>query len=269
MVATEFSLMQLQNWMMGMLIQHVPVLSGCDPENLDVTDVVNSSKRLSAVRHLDIYRYSYIARLRACMKSQFSALAYALGDELFESFADQYLDAYPSESYTLNALGERFADFLEQTRPDAGEPQKESWPDFMIELAEFEYALSELFDEKAKETGQCDEDKPDDLLTINPVLRLFSQRFPICKYYLEFTRGANPQLPFPEESFSAVTRNNYKLGLFTIRAAQYHFLKFMQHGKSVEKAKEELVKNLNCNRADVDAVWPVWRKSFIASGFLI
>src|ERR1700733_1314411 len=93
-----FSLIQLQNWMQGMLVQHVPVADG----DVTVEDVVSASKRLSAVRHLNIYRQSYIARLRACMQNQFGALAYALGAELFELFADQYLDSTPSESYTLN-----------------------------------------------------------------------------------------------------------------------------------------------------------------------
>src|SRR6202008_4858565 len=111
-----------------------------------VEDIVNQSQRLSAVHHLDLYRHSYIARLRSCMQSQFSALAYALGSELFELFADQYLDTYPSESYTLNTLGEKFAIFLQEPRPDAGQEPKETWPDFMIELAGFEYALSKIFD---------------------------------------------------------------------------------------------------------------------------
>ena len=266
---SPFSLNQLQNWMQAMLVQHVPVLNGECGGDVPVGKVVNASTRLSAVKHLDIYRHSYIARLRSCMQNQFSALAYTLGPQLFESFADQYLDAYPSESYTLNTLGERFEDFLEQTRPDAGEEQKEMWPDFMIELAGFEYALSEIFDEKAtrNDTVCAGHDIPDESLSLAPVFRLFHHRFPICKYYLEFTQDKNPELPFPEESFCAVTRSDYKLGLFTVRGAQYHFLKSMQHGRTIEEAKTQLVNNFHFERTDIDALWPEWRKNFIASGF--
>ena len=79
--------------------------------------LVNDSSRLSAEQHLGIYRRGYIARLRECMKNQFSALNYALGDKLFQMFADEYLGAHPSVSYTLSELGRKFPDFLEATRP--------------------------------------------------------------------------------------------------------------------------------------------------------
>jgi hypothetical protein len=261
----DFSLIELQNWMQGMLVQYLPVTDG----DVKPEDVVNASKRLSAVRHLNIYRHSYIARLRACMQSQFSALAYALGNELFELFADQYLDSTPSESYTLNTLGAKFPAFLEQTRPDALQEQKENWPDFMIELAAFEYALSEIFDEKATDHNHNpDDDAADESLKTTPLLRLFHHRFPICKYYLEFTRDKKPELPFPEESFCAVTRRDYKLGLFNIREAQYHFLKSMREGHSVSGAKNELTKNFHLDQCDLEAVWPKWKSNFIESGFL-
>jgi hypothetical protein len=260
-----FSLVELQNWMQGMLIYHAPIAAG----DVAAEDVINASKRLSAVDHLNIYRHSYIARLRACMQNQFGALAYALGAELFELFADQYLDSTPSESYSLNTLGAKFPAFLEQTRLDAGQEQKETWPDFMIELAGFEYALSEIFDEKAKDyNGNADGDADDESLKITPLLRLFHHRFPICKYYLEYSQDKKPELPFPEESFCAVTRRDYKLGLFTIRGAQYYFLKSMQHGKSVAEAKDELINTFDFDLIELDAIWPKWKNSFIASGFL-
>jgi len=265
----NFSLGQLQHWMQAMLIHHVPVESSFDTAiAAPVENVVNASQRLSAVRHLDIYRYSYIARLRSCMQSQFSALAYALGNDLFQLFADQYLDTYPSESYSLNTLGEHFASFLEATRPD--KDAKETWPDFMIGLAGFEYALSVIFDEHTIDTGDAATiDTPDDKLALQPVFHLFRHSFPICNYYLEFSQGKEPELPFPEESYCVVTRVNYKLGLFSIRAAQYHFLKKMQETHSFAAAKMMLINEMGIPQPEFDRVWPEWKKSFIASGFFV
>ncbi|MFI5137672.1 MAG: DNA-binding domain-containing protein [Sphingobacteriales bacterium] len=265
METNSFSLTQLQNWIQDILVQQAPIPN----ELVEVNQLVNSSERLSAIRHLDIYRHSYIARLRACMQNQFSALAYALGNELFQSFADQYLDANPSGSYTLNTIGEKFTAFLKQTRPDANEEQKETWPDFMIELAGFEYALSEIFDEPATENNTIPAaDTPNELLKLAPVFHLFHHQFPICTYYLDFSQAKAPELPFPEESFCAVTRRDYKLGLFTIRGAQYYFLLNMQQGKSVAEAKDELIKTFNFDRVELDRVWIEWRRNFTASGFL-
>lgn len=265
METNNIPLTQLQNWMQGMLVKGRPLTN----DWMTIEAVVNPSERLSALRHLNIYRSSYIARLRACMQNQFTALTYALGDNLFESFADQYLDSFPSESYTLNTLGEKFPAFLEQTRPDAGQEQKESWPDFMIELAGFEYALSEIFDEQA--TGDYTSltiETPDNLLKLTPVLHLFHHRFPICQYYLNFTQHKKPDLPFPEESHCAVTRRDYKLGLFVIRGAQYHFLKSMQEGRSVKKSMKYLSKNFEYKIEDLEKIWPEWKRSFIESGLL-
>jgi hypothetical protein len=262
----EFSLAQLQSWIQGVIVDRVPDADGITTAD----DVVNASKRLSAVSHINIYRHSYIARLRACMQTQFSALAYALGEELFTSFADQYLETCPSESYTLNTLGERFPAFLEQTRPDAGEAQKETWPDFMIEVAKFEYALSEVFDAKIDDDYAIfDDDTLDKMLKIAPSTRLFHHRFPVCNYYLDYTQGKKPELPFPHDSFCVVVRRDYKLGLFHIREAQYHFLQRMIEHNAVLSAKNDLVENFHCDRESLDAIWPQWKKFFIASGILV
>src|SRR5215213_1488697 len=113
----QFNLSQIQNWMQSVLVE--------PDSQASLEDFINESSRLNAARHLNIYRQSYIARLRECMKNQFSALAFALGEDLFQMFADQYLDAHPSRSYTLNNLGKNFPDFLEETRPDAAEKEKE------------------------------------------------------------------------------------------------------------------------------------------------
>lgn len=227
-------------------------------------NVVNVSSRLSAEKHLGIYRRSYIARLRECMKNQFSALNFALGDELFQKFADEYLNTHPSENYTLGELGKRFPDFLEATRPkDTGE----TWPDFMIELARFEFALSQIFDEKAEEIENAAINTPDENLRLAPIFYLFKHRYPVCRYYLAATKKKNPELPFEEESFCAVTRRNYRLGLTELREGQYRFLERMLAGNSVSEAKKYLVENRGFESEKLEKVWPEWRDGFLKSKF--
>ncbi|RWX00964.1 HvfC/BufC N-terminal domain-containing protein [Flavobacterium cerinum] len=257
---------EIQNWMQAMLIQHVPI------SHLDVTtaDMVNDSKRLSAAQHLTIYRQSYIARLRACMQSQFKCLAHALGELLFQDFADEYLDSNPSASYTLNNLGEKFPLFLEMNRPDAESEEKEEWPDFMIELAAFEYALSEIFDMQGTDDINIpDSNTPDHLLITSPTLHLFEYKFPICSYYLDFNANLSPNLPFPQKSHCAVSRQNYKLGLFNLGIDQYYFLNCIKEGASIQEAKDKLIEFYNFERSNFEKIWPIWRRNFIVSGFLV
>ena len=258
------SVTDIQNWMQAMLTQHVPVSHLDIPTN----QIIKDSKRLSASQHLSIYRQSYIARLRTCMQSQFKCLAYALGESLFQDFADQYLDSHPSTSYTLNDLGKNFAAFLEKTRPQ-DEYEEENWPQFMIELASFEYALSEMFDAPEINVNVPDNNTSDHLLTVAPQLLLFEHQFPICNFYLDFNANLLPELPFPQHSHCGISRQNYKLGLFSIGPDQYHFLNSIQSGASITEAQNELIASFNFNRKDLDRVWPIWKSNFIASGFIV
>lgn len=270
MESNVFSMIQLQNWMQYMLVHHAPLTSNRITENIMIEEVVNSSKKLNAAGHLNIYRQSYIARLRACMHSQFGALAFALGKEIFESFADQYLDTYPSESYTLNTLGKKFPIFLRETRPDGEDEQKETWPNFMIELASFEYELSVIFDSPAEENCIiATYETTDDLLILAPNFHLFKHQFPICDYYLHYTQKKEPELPFAKDTYCAVIRQNYKLGLFNIMDVQYLILEILKQGISVEDAKIRLINNFQYERSEIDRVWPIWKKYFIEAGFFI
>lgn len=251
-----FALEQLQDWMqMALVRRDAPA---------GAADVVNASSRLSAEQHLGIYRRSYIARLRDCMKNQFSALNYALGDELFQMFADEYLGAYPSENYTLSDLGRRFPEFLEMTRP---RDTAETWPDFMIELARFEYALGGIFDMHAEEIETAPIDTPDEKLRLAPIFYLFKHRYPVCRYYLGATKKKNPDLPFEQESFCAVTRKNYRLSLTELKEGQYLLLERMKAGDTVSAAKQYLIDNRGFEREKLEKVWPEWKDGFLRSGF--
>jgi hypothetical protein len=257
-----FTLAQMQSWMQSALVQPNGQRPNDKPESL-----IDESSRLTAARHLSIYRQSYIARLRECMKNQFSALSYALGEELFQMFADEFLQMHPSDSYTLNELGRKFPDFLEETRPDKEQEAKESWIDFMIELARFEYALAEVFDAHAEEIKPADESVPDEKLKLAPLLRIFYHRYPICRYYLDVTRKNAPELPFEEESFAVVARNNYRLSLLELKPGQYYFLERLLKGDSVPKAKKHFVDNYGFDAKRLDNAWKEWRKAFLTAGF--
>jgi hypothetical protein len=255
-MSDSFTFEQLQDWMQTALVRRDAPATA--------QGLVNDSSRLSAEQHLGIYRRGYIARLRECMKNQFSALNYALGDKLFQMFADEYLGAFPSANYTLSELGRKFPDFLEATRPDEG---KESWPDFMIELARFEFALSGVFDETVEEAELAGDWVSDSRLKLVPIFYLFKHRYPVCRYYLDATRKKKPELPFPGASFCAVTRNNYRLGLTELREGQYLFLERMALGKTVEEAKGYLMSEHGFESAKLEEVWPEWRAGFLKSGF--
>lgn len=270
----EIHLKSTQEWMQGALINPYSTLTSLNEMFPDETvqnsidKIVKPSSRMSSAEHFAIYQRSYLGRLRDCMANQFSALNYALGDDLFQQFADHYLSNFPSTSYTLADLGEKFMGFLNETRPDLESEKKEDWPDFMIELAQFEYDINNIFDSSANEDFSfADENTPEDQLKLIPVFELFEHDFPIGWYYREFLSERNPDLPFPHKSHSVVFRKNFKLGLYSIQEDQFHFLMFLKKGCSVEEAKKAMVDTFNVDAERMNEVWQALKSVWLKEGF--
>lgn len=233
--------------------------------------VVNDSTRLSARDHLAIYQRSYIARLRDCMCKVFGALEYALGEELFVAFADAYLESHPSSNYNLSNLGAQFADFLETTRPDAQEIEREDWPDFMIELARFEFAISSLFDqEDLSKNTLATAETPESDLRLCHVLELFEFRFPIRPFYSAFVNGNQPDLPEVQQTYCAVIRQrqNFRIALYDLQPAQYFFLKRFKENNSVQQTIDFLITKMSMDEKQLRTVWETWKQTWIDTGFL-
>src|SRR5689334_22511223 len=59
---------------------------------------------------LEVYRHAYGARLARALRSNYPALAKALGDEEFERVARAYVRACPSSHYSIRWHGAGLAD---------------------------------------------------------------------------------------------------------------------------------------------------------------
>jgi len=202
-------------------------------------DVLNPSQTLTAAERLAIYSRSYHARLLQCFGSMFPALLRALGEELFNHFALDYLRQHPPRSYTLDELADAFPQHLADTRPDADAPpeERETWPDFIVELATLELAFLKVYDGPGVE-GRARPGAADILGLVgasilrarpapSPCLRLFAFRYPVHTYMLAARRAEEVPLPAPAESFVAMTRRDYRVKLYQLTAPQYALLKHL------------------------------------------
>ena len=79
-----------------------------------------------------IYRYAYGARLASALRSNYPALARALGDERFEGAANEYARTHPSRHYSIRWHGHRLAGTFSDGR--------------LADLARMEWALGAAFD---------------------------------------------------------------------------------------------------------------------------
>lgn len=235
-------------------------------------DQIAPGPRLSGAQHLAIYQRGYHARLLQCMQGQFKALSHALGHELFDDFAAQYLRETPSRSATLALLGYGFADWLQRNRPDADDPQ--DWIDFMVDLAAFEWALYTLFDAPgAEDTGYATAAQLDDgALVLQPCLRLCNHRYAVSAYYQQVAAheahaAEDPAIPPPQPSWLALVRTDYRIGIFTLLPAQHHLLAQLQAGVSLPDAMGETARAFGKSLDVVRQGWTRWREAWATAGF--
>lgn len=255
------SLDRVQRWMQAVITHPEGVLSGADGEAArelidagrgNLESVVTRSRSLEAADRLAIYANAYYARLIECVGDVFPVLKRVLGDEVFDSFAFDYLQAYPSKRYTLNYLGDSFVDFLRETRPDPEEGEDEAdWADLLIDLATLEWTIYEVFDGPGIEKERMLE--TEDVAGVDPeawmglhlytpaCLQLVQLSYPVNQFYTA-VRASDEELvvayPDAVTSYVAISRRDYIVRRYDLSRPQYELLKALQAGGAIGQALE-------------------------------
>lgn len=255
------SLTKLQRWVQEVITNPDGIAAGVESESarqeIDISSsqieqVVEPSSRLGSSERLAVYGNAYFARLIECLSEEFSATCFALGEDTFQTFAFGYFKHRPSTSYSLGFLGERFPQYLIDTRP-TGIP-KPGWPDFLIELATLERTYAEVFDGPGPEN--LDTLQPEDLQAIPPErvsdirfvpvpsLRLMEASFPVHEYVTAVRRDQSPEIPLPAETLLVITRRDFVVRRGTVSPAEFQLLRAILDGNTlgaaIELAAQEL-----------------------------
>jgi len=230
---------------------------------------------LGAAEGLAIYQRGYFLRIASCMREQFPALCQALREPLFNDFVAEYIREQPPESHTLYDLGRRFADFLDDSRPDRGrpEPEREVWIDFMVDLARFERQMFVMFDRPGHEGKPlATSGTADASLRLQPAFAVGAYRFPVAAYYHAVRRKQTAELPPAQPSFVALVRTDYVTRTVGLSEPEYLFLSAMADGGSVDDGIAAAARHVKAARDDVRRSWASERGSrqrWIESGFFI
>ncbi len=256
---TSHDLPVLQKWMQSVITNVEGVVGGIHASDaqqhipLDLSQiesVVTPSQRRSSVQRLEVYAHAYYARLIECLKSIYPLFAKTVGDELFEQFTVAYLQRYPSQSYTLNRLGDRFPDFLEETSPTQGTDEL-GFEDFLVGLAVAERSIDAIFDGPGVEQqeilspAQLEGVTPDAFAQVTfqmvPCLRLHAFPFPISDFITAVKKDAQATIPGAAPSWLALTRRDYIVRRVPLSRWEYHLLVRLAEGQNITQAIEGAV----------------------------
>jgi hypothetical protein len=252
---TSRELGAIQRWMQAVIMNREGIAEGLESaearQHLDVAPeavetVVTRSRALSAVERLTVYGNAYHARLIECLREEYPIVARTVGEEVFDELAVDYLQKYPSRSYTLNELGRSFPRYLAECAA-AEEDSSESWADFLIDLATLEWTYTVIFDGPGFE-GQTLL-TPEQLLAIEPerwpaarlvvvdCFRLLALRYPVHEYYnAAKNEDEEVAIPEPAETLLAVTRRNYVVRRCPLERLEYEVLRALAEGQLVGDA---------------------------------
>lgn len=237
MMDASHSLSNLQRWMLDGIREREAVAGD---------GILLPSSQLSSEERFAIYQTAYQARLIECLRELFPVLRLML-EEDFDAFAAEYIVHYPPTSYSLNHLGDRFVAFLSETRPPRKDAQLD-WADVMIELAQMEWTIDQVFDGPGIEhinvlkdellRSLTSEQWLATRLTPAPCLRLLAFQFPINAYYQALKTNEQPELPAPAANYLALTRRDFLVRRIPLEAAEFILLSAIVAGKTIGEALE-------------------------------
>jgi hypothetical protein len=230
---------------------------------------------MSAVERLEIYGNAYYARLIECLREEFPVLRHALGDEAFDAFAVGYLQSYPSTTYTLTQLGSNLPRYLVETTPDDEMPGH--WVEFVVDLAEFELAVGEVFDGPGLE-GQPLLDvqqllslPPTRILEVRlecvPCLRMIRLRCPAHRYYDAIRDEQIAIPPGPEETHLALVRRNFLVHHHELSKTAYELLTRLVNGESLGASLEGVIADGHLSSVTLAPNLRSWFLEWCAAGF--
>lgn len=278
----------LQRWLQAVVSHPGGSQAGAESDEAaaeqlgDIDAVIAPSSKQTSAERVDVYAHGYWARLLDCVREDYPTLRSALGDDAFDAFAVGYLQTYPSQSYTLGKLGARFPQYLEETSPQGD--GSDAWLVPLIELAQMERAVSDIFDAPGGETlGYL---TPEDLAAIEPARRATLRLTPLPTFrllrfrsevndYFTALRGSTEPMEVPladlGETYLALSRREFVVRRHPISREQFELLTSLAAGASLGESLGALAEANQLQHGRADGISPElvarWFTDWSRAGF--
>ncbi|GAB4224513.1 MAG: hypothetical protein Kow0062_26420 [Acidobacteriota bacterium] len=261
----------IQRWMQAVVVSprpldealSAPEATGALP-GADVEQLVRPSATLTPAERLAIYKDMYPLRMVEALEQDYPVLAWHVGEETFEQLALDYVAAHPSTSWTLDRLGDHFPRWLAEDCPreDAA---------FLADLARFELAQTEVFDERPSDVldGETVARIPSEAwararLQPVPALRLLELRHAVRPHWDAWQHDSQPAAPRRRATRVVVWRQELSVHWREQRRVEHELLADLVGGAPLAEALARAAERLRDNERD-DRLF-TWFRRWVADG---
>jgi len=236
-------LTRLQRWMQEVVVHPGTVEEAIESDGAireipseRLSEVVLPSHSMTSAERVGVYHGMYLMRMEEALETDYPVIRYHLGDHQFGHLVREYVQRYPSTSYTLNRLGDHFPQvFLD-------EPQ---WHDaaFLHDLARLELAMTEVFDEEESPVLGSEELEgvPPDAweearLRPIPALRLLAFKHAVVPNLVAYHEDRPSPGPRRRATWVALYRRDYSVLRLELSRAEYDLMKAIVDGVPLGEA---------------------------------
>jgi hypothetical protein len=238
------------------------VYEAADAGEIAVDDVILPSQTLQPIQRIGIYHGMYMMRMIEALAVDYAALAQFLGEHAFEHLVRDYVQQFPSRSYTFNRLGDSLPDYIASS----------TWKrkTFLRDLATLELAMTHVFDEAEAEPLPADaiasiapEEVADARIIPIPALRLIALDYDANEAFQAF-RDERPMKPRRQKMWLAIHRRDYGVYRMPLAREAYVFLESLAARETIGSAIETF--NRRFRRFPEQSELFTWFRDWSAAG---
>jgi len=239
----KLELTRLQRWMQEVVVHPGTVEDAIESDGAvreipseRLSEVVLPSHSMTSAERIGVYHGMYLMRMEEALETDYPVIRYHLGDHQFGHLVREYVQRYPSTSYTLNRLGDQLPQFF------LDEPE---WHEaaFLHDLARLELAMTEVFDEEDSSVLGSEELEAvppeaweEARLRAIPAFRLLAFKHAVVPNLVAYHEDRPSPGPRRRASWLALYRRDYSVLRLELTRAEFDLLKAIVDGAPLGKA---------------------------------
>jgi hypothetical protein len=226
-------------------------------------ELILPSPTLSPRERIQIYRGMYLLRMEEALEIDFPAVAWYLGEANFKKLVAEYVQSYPSQSYTLDHLGRLFSQFLvERNWRNEG--------DCLGDLATLEWALCVVavaHDSDSVTLEDLSRVPEENFLELKfePVPAISTLRFgyDVNSLFKAWSSGKEPVAPSPESINLVCWRHNLKVWRQELSETAFDFLNLLRDGHPLGTSLDRVQQTHEVSEEQLFS----WFQNWLGEGF--